>query len=224
MSADAKTKIDVRALSLTQLLFLTERGSRRARAELERRMARADAAHAHNPVDGHANSGANSHANNRVDSRHAGNPVDSPAPAMPSPGNPAAPAPAVREAQVLRLQALGREDELRERAAHAPGLIGMALMGWGALVLCGGLAMLTRRGGLYYVLSGLACAGIGWLLLRGRRAAIWAHLACAAAALFWAWGNNRHAADAPLLALLQSAPVWAPAWWIAAPPARTPLV
>jgi len=206
MSADTSPQIDVRSLSLTQLQRLATRGSQRARGELERRMAKADAVRR---PEVSAPSPDNMTARNR-------------APSMAAPDRRDAPA-LSRDAQILQLQALAQEDELRERAARAPGLIGMALMAWGMLMLFGGAVMMAHRNGLYYLLFGLACAFIGWLLLRCKRAAIWAQAACVAAALLWAWSNYHYTGNALWLALSQSAPVWIAALWIVVPMVRAPL-
>jgi glucose dehydrogenase len=81
--------------------------------------------------------------------------------------------------------------------------------------------LLTRKGGLYYVVFGLACAGVGGLLLRCKRSAIWVHAVCVAAALLWAWRG--YAGNTFVTALIQSAPVWVPALWLAVPSVRDPL-
>jgi hypothetical protein len=224
MSADAPPRPDVRTLSLAQLQRLAVRGSRRARAELERRMAGMDArtpplrsepppaapaprlvtAASLDQMTAQAASGANARA-----------------PGMTFPGNHDAPPQIPQDAQILHLHSLAQQEEARQRAEGPPGLMGMALIAWGALMLFGGLALLTRIGSLYYILSGLACMGIGWLLLRCRRTAIWAHVACAAAALLWAWRG--YAGNSAFTALIQSAPIWIAALWIAIPTVREPL-
>ncbi|MDR2990825.1 MAG: hypothetical protein LBU72_02630 [Burkholderiaceae bacterium] len=232
MSADDKPKIDARELSLAQLHRLAVRGSRRARAELERRMAALDAQDHSEPrsdtTPGPADVAAapvpqltSAASLQEMAGLAATLRATSGAAGMTFPGNREAPPQDVQEAQILRLQALAQQDEARQRAQGPPELVGMALMAWGALVLLGGLALLTRKGGLYYTLFGLACMVIGWLLLRCKRAAIWVHVACVVTALPWAWFG--YPGNTVATALLQSAPIWIAALWIAVPAVREPL-
>jgi len=224
MSAIGPSKIEVRKLSLTQLHRLTVRGSRRARAELEHRMAAADTHDRSVPrSDAEVSSSRVAHRLvaptsklMRVVSLNAASSARS----MTFPGNHETP-PSPQDAQILRLQALAQQDEARQRAQGPPGLMGMALMVWSALLLFGGLVLLTHKGSLYYILFGLACAVIGWLLLRCKRIAIWGHVACAVVALLWAWRG--YAGSTFVTALIQSAPIWVSALWIALPSVREPL-
>jgi hypothetical protein len=217
---------------LTQLQRLALRGSRRARAELERRMAAFDARERSEPSSSAVTGLPNMTATPApkpagVASLHEAAELAATlrtAARAQSMTDRAAQPRAVQtaqDAQILRLQAMAQQDEARQRAEGPPGLVGMALMIWGALVLLGGLALFTRKGGLYYSLFGLACLGIGWLLLRCQRAAIWAHLACVAVALPWAWFG--YAGNTFATALLQSASIWIAAFWIAVPAVREPL-
>ena len=246
MSVTAPPKIEVRKLSLAQLQHLAARGSQRASAELERRMTEADARRAvaeSADQPGHPASAA------PFDRSTAGQPVRTARPAAPRlasaasldqmaaatasavagapgmtfPGNhdDAARAALSPDAEILRLQALARQDHARQHAAGPPGLVGMALLAWGVLMLLGGLALHTRTGALYYSLFGLACAVIGWLLLRCKRAAFWLHAGCVVAALLWAWRG--YAGGTFITVLTQSAPVWIPAFWLAVPQVREPL-
>ena len=82
----------------------------------------------------------------------------------------------------------------------------------------GGLALLARGGGAYYLLGGLACAGVGALLMRCSRWALALQALAVLAALAWAWRGG-----SVLLAVLQAAPLWLAALWAAVPAVREPL-
>jgi hypothetical protein len=228
MSADDQPKIEVRNLSLAQLQRLALRGNRRAQAEIERRMAALDAQDRAAPrpsaTAGPAPQPASAVPLHEIAKLEAALRAASRVPGMTVSGDRSALPPTVQaaqDAQIQRLQALAQQDEARQRAEGPPGLVGLALMAWGALVLLGGLALLTRTGGLYYSLSGLACMVIGGLLLRCQRAAIWVHIVCVVAALPWALLG--YAGNTVATALLQSAPIWISAIWIAVPVVRDPL-
>ncbi|MDR0479311.1 MAG: hypothetical protein LBH31_05815 [Burkholderiaceae bacterium] len=212
--ADDPPKIDVRALSLAQLQHLTLCGSRRAKAELARRMA-----DPHTPASSQKLVTVASIDEMAAPTTTAASATG--AAGMTFPGNHDTPPPPPQDAEIARLQTLALQDEAYQRAQEPPVLVGMVLMVWGILMLFGGLVLLTRTGGLYYSLLGLSCLVIGWLLLRSKRIAIWAHAACAVAALLWAWRG--YASSNFLSALIQSAPLWIPAFWIAVPPVREPL-
>jgi len=225
MPAADPPKIEPRALSLTQLRHLAVRGSRRAQAELERRMAEAGpprpSAAAGPPAPRLKTLASLDQMAAPATAARAAPDAPGVASGITFAGHHDAPPQPSQDAQILRLQAFAQQDEARQRAAGPPGLIGLALMAWGALVLFGGLALFARKGGPYYVLSGLACIVIGWLLLRCKRTAIWAQLACTAVALLWAWRG--YPGNTLVAVLIQSAPVWIPAFWIVVPPVREPL-
>lgn len=228
MSADDKPKIEVRELSLAQLQRLTVHGSRRARAELERRLAAFDVQGRSEPRLGAAIEPVRVAAPSAPRLSSAASPQEmaasaaaSGAPGTAFSGNRQTQPQISQDVQILQLQAQAQQDESRQRAEGPPGLVGMALMAWGALMLLGGLILLQHKGGLYYILFGLACAGIGWLLLRCKRSAIWAHAACIVVALLWAWRSDT--GNTIVATLVLSAPIWISALWIAVPPIREPL-
>ncbi|MDO5653469.1 MAG: hypothetical protein Q4G39_05135, partial [Brachymonas sp.] len=84
----------------------------------------------------------------------------------------------------------------------------------------GGLVMLSRGGGLYYLLCGVGSAAVGWLLLQCSRWAMVLHGLLLAAALGWAWQIAKGSFG---LALVQAAPVWIAALWMAVRSVREPL-
>jgi hypothetical protein len=218
----SRPRLDVRGLSLAQLQKLAMRGSQRARAELESRMAAADAARHGAPAA----------------------PIQRPAPATrlpPARVPPAAiptltvraavasdntqtsAAPGLRlpsQSVVEQLELLASRDAQRDRADVPPRLIGMMLIVWGALVLLAALVMLARGGGFYYLFCALGVAAVGWLLTRRSRWAMALHGALLLAALAWAW---RGAHGSLATALVQAAPLLAPAAWMAMPSVREPL-
>lgn len=228
-----KRHFDVRAMNLAQLQRLAERGSRRARAELEARMRAPDerpapaepVAPALAPVAAPPAWPAAARIPTltvRVD------PVPAGATAGAATANPPAPTPAPaaiavpHEALARQLQLIARQDEARARAGGPPRLVGLVLLAWGALLLLGGLVMLGRGGvALYYLCCGLGAAAVGALLMRRSRWAMALHGALLLLALGWAWaGAARHSL---LLALIQAAPLLIPAAWMAVRAVREPL-
>lgn len=230
-----KRHFDVRAMNLAQLQRLAERGSRRARAELEARMRAPDERPA--PAEPAAPAPAPALAPTaappafpaaaqiptltvRVD------PVPAGATAGAATANPPTPAPAAsaapHEALAQQLHLIARQDEARARAGGPPRLVGLVLLAWGALLLLGGLVMLGRGGvALYYLCCGLGAAAVGALLMRRSRWAMALHGALLLLALGWAWaGAARHSL---LLALIQAAPLLIPAAWMAVRAVREPL-
>ena len=191
---------DVRRFSLAQLHRLAEGGSRRARAELERRL------------------------------REPGPAAAAPAPRAPSvaaavPGN-ARPAPAPiaaaaadgHDARIDSWALMERQQLEAARQDGPPRLVGLVLIAWGVLLGLGGLALLARGGGAYYLLCGGACAGVGVLLMRCSRWALALQALALLLALAWAWRGG-----SVLLAVLQAAPLWLAALWAAVPAVREPL-
>ncbi|HOB65760.1 hypothetical protein [Ottowia sp.] len=208
--ASAQPSVDVRTLSLAQLQALAQRGSRRARAELEGRMrstATLAAAPSVRPAPRPPTPGAHP-----ASPRAAG--------AVPLPGATAAAPFAPRDEELRRLELIARQDEARARAGGPPRLMGMVLIAWGVLLLLGGLIMATRGGGLYYLVCGTGAAGVGWLLLQRRRWAMLAHGVLLLMAVAWAWKTARGSAG---LALVQAAPVWIAALWMVLGAVRDPL-
>ena len=222
-----KRHFDVRAMNLAQLQRLAERGSRRARAELEARMRAPDERPA--PAEPVATALAPVAAppawpaaaqiptlTVRVDPAPAVAPIVTTTP--PAPADVAAP----HDALARQLQLIARQDEARARAGGPPRLVGLVLLAWGALLLLGGLVMLGRGGvALYYLCCGLGAAAVGALLMRRSRWAMALHGALLLLALGWAWaGAARHSL---LLALIQAAPLLIPAAWMAVRSVREPL-
>ena len=205
--------LDVRTLSLTQLQKLAEQGSRRARAELEGRM-RAAAPGPRPSV------GAQGTAPPAAPTFAQASPARAVPPMPPGPTAPANPADA-SDALLERLRVLAQHDDARQRADGPPRLVGMALIGWGVLLLLGGLVLLARGGGVYYAACGLASVGIGWLLMRCSIWALYLHPALALVALLWAWRGG--ARGSLFMALVQAAPLLIAALWLAARPVREPL-
>ncbi|HOV18516.1 MAG: hypothetical protein U1F38_09690 [Ottowia sp.] len=206
--APAPAAPDVRRLSLTQLHRLAGQGSRRAHAELERRMRAAGA-----PAPA------------------APRPAPQPArPAMPAPPAqalrprqdvlPAADGPmaADRAALVDQWALIERQQIERSRADGPPRLVGLVLIAWGVLLGLGGLALLARSGSAYYLLCGLAAAAVGALLMRLSRWAAPLHGVLIVLMLAWAWRSGNG-----VQALLQAAPLWLAAAWFAVPAVREPL-
>ena len=195
-----KPQIDVRRLSLVQLQALAARGSRRARAELEARMAA--------PPPPQARTAP-------------------PVPPMPLPdalaGMDRTPAPhragEAEDPRIRELEFLARQDREDAQARGLPRLFGLLLMGWGGLFVVAGLVTLAHRGGGYYLAMGAATLAVGWLLFKGKIWAIYLQAASVLIALAWAWSNSRGIAGT----LAQAAPFWITAFWIAVPHVREPL-
>ncbi len=203
--------VDVRALSLAQLQKLAERGSRRARAELEGRM-RAAAAQGQPAVPAPPPAAAAA----RPAAPRA--PLAPPARAMPP--TTATTAPRTSDDALRQLELIARQDEARARADGPPRLMGMVLIAWGVLLLLGGLIMATRGGGWYYAGCGLGSAAVGWLLMQRRRWALVLHGVLLLVAIAWAWKTARGSMG---MALVQSAPLWIAALWMAVPAVRESL-
>ena len=204
--------VDVRTLSLTQLQKLAEQGSRRARAELESRMGTA----APGPRPS-----ARPHRADVPKPAPAPRAAAGAAPPMPVPGL-AVPAPSSdSDALLERLRMLAQHDDAQQRTDGPPRLVGMVLIGWGVLLLFGGLVLLSRGGGVYYAVCGLASVGVGWLLMRCSVWALYLHPALVLVALLWAWRGG--ARGSLFMALVQAAPLIIPALWLAARPVREPL-
>lgn len=219
---------------MAQLQMLAERGSRRARAELDRRLREQGAAAA--PVapvppmaSTHAartGTGQGAAVGARIPTLttavHTDGATAPSAPARPVPVATADdPDPQKRNNEALALQVLAQHGSDRSRADGPPRLMGMVLIGWGALLLLGSLTMLGRAAGWYYLYCGAGAAAVGWLLLRCSRWAMALHGALLLVALAWAWrSNSTHSIG---LALVQTAPLLVAALWMAVRPVREPL-
>lgn len=249
----AKPQIDVRTLNLAQLKMLADKGSRRARAELEARM-RAMSAGAAPEAASRARSGAPAQPSassgfapvtdfsallaqpaTQPASLQGSAPQPSPA-AMPLSRAAIPPMPAVpavqneplhgHDAMLERLHLLGQQEDARRRTEGPPRLVGLVLMGWGGLVVLAGLVTILAgshyRGiGGYYLFGGVLCAVAGKLLWNNRRLAIYVH--AAASALMLLWGMYWSRSDGVFSALMQSAPIWLSACWMAVGAIRDPL-
>ena len=234
----ASPQIDVRRLNMAQLQLLAERGSRRARAELQARLRAATppAAAAGAPAAAPAAPGTRQPAAFSSPPAFGAPPAFSPpaagartAPAI-TPAQPASPArmdsapaalpaaaaaPGGDDPRIEQLALLAAQDSARDRADDVPRLAGMVLIGWGVLLLLGGLVMLTRKGGpsgWYYPLLSLGTIGVGWLLLHTRFLAVWLQAGLLMAALAWGWVS---AGGSFGLLLAQAAPLLIPASWLA---------
>jgi hypothetical protein len=204
-----RSRVDPRTLSLVQLHRLAERGSRSARAEIERRLAELPPAAPTPP---------------RSTASHPAPPGPTLAPAMPpAPSTASAPAeppsgPDPHQALIDQWQLIERQEQAQARSAGPPRLVGWVLVLWGAMLGFGGLVLLAQGGGAYYLLCGAACAGIGLLLARRSRWAMPAHGLLALLALAWAWAGS-----GLTLAVIQAAPVLLAALWLALPAVRDAL-
>ena len=233
----ASPRLDVRVLSLAQLHQLAERGSRRARAELQRRLrataaeprpraaaepspATASAVWRQPPAEGRRGAPAGAEPPPGGDRPPAPRPAPTPAvhavdaapgsrPARP----PLAGAGPAASPELLAAQLQLIAEQQRARGDGPPRLVGLVLIAWGVLLALAGLLLLARGGGAYYLACGLGSAAVGWLLMRCSRWALALHAALLALALAWAWAG---AAQRSLpLALLQAAPLGVAALWVA---------
>lgn len=206
-SAQRKPSVDVRALSLPQLHQAAQRGSRRARAEIERRLSLSPpqaAAPTPRPA--------------RVPAAAAG---QSPAPPRPgvvpqaleTPSAAQAETPEPHQALLEQWTLIERQALERSRLDGAPQLIGLLLLGWGALMAFGALVLLAYAkgadGGLYYLLCGCGVAAVGGLLLRRSRWALLLHLGLLLVAVGVVWGQ-----DGAVSALVQASPVLLSGLWM----------
>ena len=215
-SSSAKSSVDVRTLSLVQLQKLAERGSRRAKAELEGRMRAAVPAQppmAAAPVAGPVAPAPRPGPIPTLTERAPAVPLTAAPPEAEAPPQP-------HDALVQQLELIARQDEARSRADGPPRLVGMVLIAWGVMMLLGGLIMLSRGGGLYYLFCGVGSAAVGWLLMQCSRWAMVLHGVLLLAALAWAWQIAKGSLG---LAVVQAAPVWIAALWLAVRAVREPL-
>ncbi len=243
------SRIDVRTLSLAQLQQLADRGSRRARAELEGRMRAASTAPTQPPRATSAPLPSARPAMNDdfvptarpmaaaqgarrgpmttpadlptlTERAHLSGPAPLGATRTAALAGPAAgmtgPAP-LNEALQKQLELIAQQEDSASRASGPPRLLGMVMIAWGALLVLGGLISLAHGGGFYYLFCGLGSAAIGWLLMRCSRWAMVAHGVLLVIALGWAWRSSGSSVG---LALVQAAPVWIAALWMAIRPVR----
>lgn len=220
-SSPTQRRIDVRTLNLVQLQKLADRGSRRAKAELEGRM-RAAAAGSPPPSAPPAPA-AQPPARPIPTLTERAPPTIAPRrvvmPATTTEAAPDAP-PQPHDAMVQQLELIARQDEARARADGPPRLVGLVLIAWGVLMLLGGLVMLSHGGALYYLLGGVAIVAVGWLLLQCSRWALALQGVVLLVALVWAWSIGQ---GSVAMALVQAAPLWIAALWMAVPSVREPL-
>ena len=80
--------------------------------------------------------------------------------------------------------------------------------------------MLGRGGGAYYLFCAVGSAAVGWLLMQSSRWAMALHGLLLLLALAWAWRAN---GGSLAMAVVQAAPLWIPALWMAVRPVREPL-
>ena len=154
------------------------------------------------------------------EARHSAPPRPDSAPVPAKPPRPErTPAAQADPAALLDSWQLAERQQLEHsRADGPPRLVGLVLIAWGVLLGLGGLALLARNGNAYYLLCGVAVAAVGALLMRVSRWAVPLHGVLIAVLLAWAWR-----AGGGLQVLLQAAPLWIPAAWIAVPAVREPL-
>jgi len=223
-STPRKPQIDVRQLSLVQLQALAARGSRRARQELEARMAAAPAPPPAPPAPPPPRARERARAIPPAEP-----PVLQPGALGRMPAPAPAPAPAASAAaagfgdaddpRIQQLQFMAQQDREEAQTRGLPRLIGLLLMGWGGLILFAGLVTLANRGGGYYLVMGAATIGVGWVLFQCKSWAIHLQAAVVLIALVWAWANSRGIAGM----LVQAIPFWTTACWMAVPQVREPL-
>lgn len=232
MPADTPTErrpsVDVRTLNLVQLQRLADAGSRRARAELQRRMTAADQLAAPTltdvptrlpPVAEIASAPAAPPAAPRPAALAAS--VQAAAQATAAADAPA-PTPHPNDALAERLAMLARQDDASARVSGPPRLVGLVLLGAGGVLALGSLLVLLGGSvsGLFYLYCGAAIAAVGWLLYQMRHMAFMAHGVFLLLGLGWAWWVNGRSL---LLAVVQLLPLLVAAGWMLAPPVRDPL-
>lgn len=247
MSADTPPKrrsssLDVQALNLVQLQRLADAGSRRARAELQRRMVAADQAVAPTltAMPSHPMPLPTRTPAPAPTSAAVAPPVTAPPPAtLAAAPQPAAdwrasvqaaaqatPAPAFAahpsDELAERLAMLARQDDALTRASGPPRLVGLVLLALGGLLVLVSLLVLLggTRSGLFYLFCGAGLAGVGWLLYQMRRLAMPAHGVLLLLGMIWAWWSNNRSLT---LATMQLLPLLVGALWMLAPAVRDPL-
>ena len=209
-------RVNVRDLNLPQLHRLAQKGSSVARAELERRMGEPERTRPAKAVSGSA---ARADAPVASVATRAAAPQPLPSDRGVSPIPTQADQTADPETSLAeRLALIERQTMERSRADGVPQLIGLILLGWGGLLSLGGLALLGYGGGPYYLLGGLGCGLVGWMLLQRSRWALWLQILLLIVAGLWAW---QHAGMAG--GLVQLAPLLVPALWLLMPSVRDPL-
>lgn len=236
-SPGRSSSVQVGALSLAQLHQAAQRGSRRAKAELARRMAEDD-----------PTSAAAAPAVRSPQAVPDAQPAFASVPAMasaPVPASKARPQPAAvsassamaaqkaaasapaepgadKQALVEQWAQIERQELERTRRQGASQLIGMLLLGWGVLVGLGGLIFVAygprASDGLYYLLCGVGAAAVGGLLMRNKRWALFLHPALLVVALGVAWGQG-----GTLSAVAQASPLLLPVLWVLMPSVRDAL-
>ena len=244
-----RAEIDVQKLSVVQLQQMADRGSRRARAELNARMGLIAPDRAANDASAPRHAAAPPTLTERVLAPAAAPSVRA-APPIPAPpvAAPVAVVPDMSEVRaampplapsmslsmsapstsgapdprvVEQLEAMARQDQQRNIADGPPRLVGMVLIVWGALLLLGALIMLGYRvGGGYYLFCGVSMVAVGWLLMQCSRWALALHGGLLLLGLGWAWA---YAGGNLITALAQSAPLLLPGVWMLARPVREPL-
>lgn len=134
-------------------------------------------------------------------------------------GAPGAPG-SQQERMAEQLAAITRQESAQSRADDVPRFIGLVIMIWGLLVTFGGIFMLARGHGFYFLASGLVIIGVGWLLFKRRRLALPLHLGALVLFLVWAWSGKSVSA---LEAFTQAAPLLVPGIWMLFSSVREPL-
>lgn len=117
------------------------------------------------------------------------------------------------EALAQQIEMIARQSGDRARADGPPRLVGMVLIGWGALLVLASLTMLTRGAGWFYLFCGAGTAAVGWLLMQCSRWAMAAHGVLLVVGLAWAWGTEPSRNFG--FALVQAAPLAIAALWMA---------
>lgn len=79
-----------------------------------------------------------------------------------------------------------REDDRSHGGAWMRWIFGILLIVIGGVLATGGGLLLSLGGSPYYLLTGLACLGSGWFVLRRNRRGLWLYAAMLAGTLGWA--------------------------------------
>lgn len=219
----APADVDLQSLGLVALHRLAQQGHDAARAELERRMRAPQAGQVGRAAPKTPSLSATRAAavprRAVAQDTAASRALTPPAPATTTPAPQVEAAVRDAQAQAEQLQLMAQLTPDAQSVDGPPRLVGLVMLIWGVLLSLGGLILAAQTGNVYYVFCGLACAAVGYLLMRTSRFALHAHLASLAVALAWAWVLDRNTAAA----LTGALPLLVPLLWLAVPAVREPL-